>query len=291
MSKRFDATVKGLLDRGPSDWPALAGFPGRHTDVIDADVSTVTAASDKVLRVRDTPYWLMDVNFQTGPDGSLPRRVHLYNALLEDRHELLVRSVVVLLSKRANLATINGVYSRGFANEEPHLVFRYQVIRVWELPVKPLLEGGLGTLPLAPISDVSRSDLPRVIERMKGRLRARGTLAKELWVATYVLMGLCYEQEFVNHLLRGVITMEESTTYQAIIEEGKMQGRQEGAVEEARKMLVLIGAQHLGVPSRSAKAAIDRLDRVEKVEELGGRVLQVLSWEELLGLPQTRRRR
>src|SRR4051794_13258183 len=106
MSKRFDATVKGLLERGPSDWPALAGFAGRQVEVIDADVSTVTAASDKVLRVRDTPPWLMDVNFQTGPDASLPRRVHLYNALLEDRHDLPVRSVVVLLRKQANLATI-----------------------------------------------------------------------------------------------------------------------------------------------------------------------------------------
>src|SRR5947199_5559051 len=139
MSKQFDATVKGLLDRGPSDWPALAGFPGRHADVIDADVSTVTAASDKVLGVRDTPPWLMDVNFQAGPDASVPRRVHLYNGLLDNRHELLVRSVVVLLSQRANLAAINGVYTRGFEGEEPHLVFRYQVIRVWELPVNSLL--------------------------------------------------------------------------------------------------------------------------------------------------------
>jgi hypothetical protein len=46
----------------------------------------------------------MDISFQRGPDASLPRRTHKYNALLEDRHDLLVRSVVVLLTLAANLS-------------------------------------------------------------------------------------------------------------------------------------------------------------------------------------------
>src|SRR5687767_11827001 len=103
MSKPFDATVKGMVEAGPPDWAALVGFPNRQVDVIDADISTFTGASDKVLRVRDTPDWLLDLNFQSGPDGSLPGRVHVYNAVLENRHELLVRSVVILLSRKANL--------------------------------------------------------------------------------------------------------------------------------------------------------------------------------------------
>jgi hypothetical protein len=99
MSKRFDATVKGLLEFGPDDWPALAGYPQRQVEVVDADVSTYTGASDKVLRVHDLfGDWLLDVNFQSGPDASLPGRMHLYNALLEYRHGLPVRSVAVLLA-------------------------------------------------------------------------------------------------------------------------------------------------------------------------------------------------
>ena len=86
MSKYFDATMKGLLECGPADWVALAGFPGRKAEIVDAEVSTVTAATDKVIRVHDPDPWLFDVNFQTGPDASLPRRVHLYNTLLHERH-------------------------------------------------------------------------------------------------------------------------------------------------------------------------------------------------------------
>ena len=41
---------------------------------------------------------------------------------------------------------------------------------MWQLPVGPLLTGGLGTLPLAPVSDVAKDDLPRVIRQMQQRL-------------------------------------------------------------------------------------------------------------------------
>src|SRR5947199_4785337 len=98
MSKPFDATPKGLLEIGPADWPAFVGVSARAVEVMDADVSTVTAATDKVLLVRtDDGDFIQHFDFQSGPDASVPWRTHGYNALLEDRHELPVDSVVVLL--------------------------------------------------------------------------------------------------------------------------------------------------------------------------------------------------
>src|SRR5262245_31103549 len=78
MPMPYDATLKDLLERGPADWVALAGHPGCVADLIDADVSTVTAASDKVIRVQAAPDWLLDLNFQRGPDTTVPQRMHLY---------------------------------------------------------------------------------------------------------------------------------------------------------------------------------------------------------------------
>ncbi len=296
MSKRFDAAVKGMLEYGPSDWPALAGFPGRKAKVTDADVSTVSAASDKVLRVRGKPDWLMDINFQAGPDASVPQRVHLYNTLLVDRHGLLVRSLVVLLAPRANLTDINGVYVQQFEGEEPHLTFRYRVIRVWQLPAAQLLAGGLGTFPLAPVSDVTERDLPRVIRQMKARLDAEPRPdAKELWTATYLLMGLRYEQLLVDRLLREVVSMEESVTYQAILQEGfakgRAEGRQEGALQESRKNLLLVGTKRLGAPGAETAAALEGIADLGRLEGLIARALEVSSWEELLESPGRFRRR
>jgi predicted transposase YdaD len=293
MSKPFDATLKGMLEWSPTDWPALAGHPATTAEVIDADISTFSGASDKVLRVRGTPDWLLDVNFQSGPDASIPGRAHLYNAMLAARHGLLVRSLVVLLAPQANLTGIDGRYVQGFPGEEPHVVFRYRVVRVWELPVEPLLQGGWSTLPLAPLSAVREADLPAVIERMRRRIRGPSAppQAGDLWTATWVLMGLRYEQELVERLLRGVIAMEESVTYQAIIRKGRDQGRAEGKAEEARKSLFLVGRQLLGEPAADVTAAIQAIDDVERLEQLVVRALQVKTWDELFDRPRKRARR
>ena len=66
-------TLKAMLEVGPADWLALAGHPGLTAGVIDADVSAVSAASDKVVKAVGRSPWLFDLNFQTGPDTSPPR--------------------------------------------------------------------------------------------------------------------------------------------------------------------------------------------------------------------------
>ena len=87
MSKPFDATPKGLVEIRPPDWPAFLGVVARAVEVVDADVSTVTAAADKVLLVRtDEGDRIQHLDFQSGPDASVPRRTHGYNALLEDNY-------------------------------------------------------------------------------------------------------------------------------------------------------------------------------------------------------------
>src|SRR5437763_129011 len=114
MSKPFDATLKDLLELSPADWLLLTGTPRRRVSLIDADISTISGAADKVILVRDKPNWLLHVDFQAGPDTTLPRRAHLYNAVLEHRHDLLVRSLVVLLRPAAELANVNGVFESRF---------------------------------------------------------------------------------------------------------------------------------------------------------------------------------
>src|SRR5437773_673031 len=151
-----------------------------------------------------------------------------------DTHELPVESVVILLRPEANLSAMNGVYERSLPGAAAtYLNFRYRVIRLWELPVETVLKAGISVLPLAPISAVRQNELPAVIERMKQRLDAEADPATvaELWTATKVLLGLRYAAEFVEQLLQGVRAMKESTTYQAI----KDEGREEGRLEEVRE--------------------------------------------------------
>ncbi len=53
MATPFDSATKHLVEAYPQDWLALAGIRCGRIDVVDADVSSVTASADKVLRVTD----------------------------------------------------------------------------------------------------------------------------------------------------------------------------------------------------------------------------------------------
>jgi predicted transposase YdaD len=285
VEKKFDVTLKSLLEDSPQDWPALAGVHEPKVAVIDADVSTISGAADKVLRLHGPPPSLMHFEFQASPDASLPRRTNVYNAALEDRHDLPVGSVVVLLRPEANLRIINGVYQRQLPEAaEPYRVFRYQVIRVWELSVQSLLGGGLGRLALAPVSAVSEQELPGILREMKSKVaqvRDRGRLGR-WWTAVYVLMGMRYQDALVEQLLQGVLGMEESTTYQAIIRKGAAQG----ALEEARKLLLQLGEDHFGAAASAAvQARVEAIQDLPHLEQLARRVYQSQSWEELLPAP------
>jgi predicted transposase YdaD len=298
MSKRFDATPKGLLEIHPVDWPAFLGVVARTVEVVDADVSTVTAATDKVLLVRaDEGDRIQHFDFQSGPDASVPRRTHAYSALLEERHGLPVDSVVVLLRPEANLRAINVVYRQRLpGSRRPYLHFRYRMIRVWELPTETVLRAGISVLPLAPISAVGQNELPAVIAQMKRRLEAETDprVAAELWTATKVLLGLRYQAAFVERLLQGIRAIKESTTYQAILEEGRQEGRQEERPAEARRVLLRVGEDRFGTgPTAEQRAVIQAITDPDRLEELVIRAGHVASWAELLksvaGSPATRR--
>ncbi|HZV06485.1 MAG TPA: hypothetical protein VE999_15500 [Gemmataceae bacterium] len=286
MSASYDPTLKTLVEVSPADWLSLLGLPRKRVTVEDTDLATVVSgAVDKVLRVRARLEYLLHLDFQSGHDSAiLPRRLRLYNGVLDYRHDRLVLSVAVLLRPEADSPQLTGLFERGFPGQESLTLLRYRVLRVWQLPVDQLLSGGLGTLPLAPISDVGVSQLPDVIHRMKERLsrERRRQHVENLWAATYLLLGLRYSDAFADMLFREVLGMEESTTYQAILRKGRL--------AEARRFLFLIGEDKLGPPSEAARAAVNAVEDAEQLEELGKRVSRVDSWEELLATSSRRRR-
>src|SRR5260370_38667317 len=156
----FAPTLKTLVEIGPADWTVFAGQPAAPTRVLDADIATVSGATDKVLRVEARPPYLLHLEFVVGHDAAdLPAALNKRNILLDDRHGLPVRTVVVLLRPTADSPALTGLRQRGFPEEVPYNVFGYRVIRVWQVPPDQLLAGGRGTLPLAPISAVTAGEL------------------------------------------------------------------------------------------------------------------------------------
>jgi predicted transposase YdaD len=292
MAQLFDATLKQLVEDYPDDWLAQLGMPPvGPVEVINADLSTVTAMADRIFHLRDPAPWLLHLELQASRDPFLARRVLQYNVLVHHRHGLLVHSVVVLLRPEADAMDLTGAVNYQAPYDGTKLEFRFDVLRLWLRPVDPILVGGLGTLPLAPLGDVAREALPGVIRRMEERLtrEAGPAEAASLWTATYILMGLRYSPEVVSHLLQGVRAMKESATYQAILAEGRAEGR----AEEAKRLLLHLGGKRFGPPSAQTRAALEGIDSVERLEQLTEYLLEVSGWDELLatGRPARRSRR
>jgi len=297
MPGPIDDALKQLTELSPHDWVVRGGWPDAPATLIDADIATISGAADKAIRVSGKPDWLLAVDFQSGHDtlAKLPDLL-LYNSALFKRHGLMVRSLLVLLHRGADSPGLTGYYERGFPGELFEAALRYRTVRVWKVPARDWLSGGLGLVPLAPLGAVRQADLPAVVAQMKERFdRETPRLAAELWSAAYILMGLRYQDALIETLLRGVTMLEESVTYQAIIRKGEAKGKAEGKAEEARRVLLLQGRSRFGKPSAKVAAALDALNDVGQLEELAVRLLQVRSWEELLGLNgstrRTRRRR
>ncbi len=236
----------------------------------------MTAAADKVLWVEDRDPSILHLEFQASHDATLGSRVLHYNVLLGVRHSVPVRSLVILLRPEADGRDLTGQLCWNLPSGRRYLQFEYEPIRLWQLPPEALLEGGLGTLPLVPLTKVSRPELPGLIQQMIERIdrEAEPPAAKSLWTATYVLMGLEYDREFTKHLLRGVRSMKESVTYQAILEEGR--------AEEAQRSVLLLGTSLLGKPSPKVRRTLARVTDLDVLEALLLRVVKVSSWTDLL---------
>ena len=68
--------------------------------------------------------------------------------------------------------------------------------------------------------------------------------------------------------------MEDSDTYQAILDRGR--------VDEARRIVLRQGSIRFGEPGPAVLAALEAIRASERLEALADRVLTATSWEDLL---------
>ena len=277
----FDATMKDLIESDPVAWSALGSDrPARRVTVEDGDVSSVSAAADKVLRVEDDAgVWLHDLEPESGHAGEAPDKLFLYSTLLAHRHKLPVCSTLLLLRPEANATAATGELRRFRPGEtEPYLTFRYRVVRVWEEPMDRFLNGPMGTLPLAVLTDEAKTDLEGTMKRIGERLRgvANSAVVERLEVGTFILLGMRHTKERIAELRKGIamVDLRESSFYQLIHEEGELAA--------ARRMILSIGRRKFGAIPPEIATTLGNITEQAKLEELADRLIDVSSWKDLL---------
>jgi hypothetical protein len=287
---RFDVSTKELVWDDPTAWLERFGIgPHGPIDVIDSDITTLTASADKVLKVGGPDPFLVDLEPHSYHDTNLTRTLWYRQVALDYRHGLPVLTILVLLCKEANSPSLTGTYDRLLPDGWQTNRYNYRVVRLWQEDPDAYLTAGVGLVPLAPLTDVAEPDLPGIVRRMADRINGESrSRAAKLWTATYLLMGLRCSDELVHQLLEGVQTMRESTTYQAILREGRQEGRQEGVIEGRiageQRMLLRQGTKRFGEPNATTVAAIEAIQDIDRLEVLGERILDpdLQNWDGLL---------
>jgi hypothetical protein len=279
----FDATLKDLFSQGAEDFAGVFGLPRIQPAVaLNVDLSTISAATDVALGFGAPLQEVADLNFQSGPDPSLEARCHLYSAALHSRFAVPVRSVIVLLRPKAVGGPLSGkmTYSAGLSGVE----FRYEVVRLWEQPAEPFLQGGAGLLPLAtlcklPAGRPVAAGLRDIVQEIERRLVSECDHAKanRLMTAAFILTGLRIQRDAADSVFEGVTLMHDSSTYQMILDEG--------AVREDQRILLRLGQKRLGPPDSETAQAIKALKDLDRLERWTDAILTVASWPELLSTP------
>jgi predicted transposase YdaD len=80
--------------------------------------------------------------------------------------------------------------------------------------------------------------------------------------------------------------MKESSTYQAILAEGRTEGRTEGRIEALKKTLLRQGGQRFrSPPDESMQAGLQAITDESRLERMTERLLTVSSWQDLMQTP------
>jgi predicted transposase YdaD len=290
---RFDVSTKELIWDGPAACLERFGVgPLGPVEVIDSDITALTAAADKVIRVAGPEPYLVDLEPQSSHDTDLIVNLWFRQAALYRRHRLPVLTVLVLLRREANSPSIDGKFEIQMPDGWQTNRYNYRVVRLWMESPEDYLTAAVNLVPLAPLTDVTESALPDLVRRMAERINAEpGPRAATLWTAAYLLMGLSYAKEIVSQLLEGVANMQESTTYQALLKQGRdeglIEGRNEGRVREAQRILVRQGTKRFGESDGAVLAAIEAIEDIQQLEILSERILDpdVRDWKSLLSEP------
>ena len=283
MAKEFDATLNQLIDVRPADWVALlcerVGIPFAPFEMLDTDLAT-TLQADKVFRINGERPSLIHLELESGSRLGIPAELLRYNVHVHGMYGMDVDTVILLLRPKANPSDMTGEYVRNGGDGRRSLWFRYTVLRLWEEPMNPLLEGGLGTLPLALLTNEAAADMGVAFQRFTTRLasesgeRTKETLAR----AALGLMHLRMTADEIQRLYEGVtMKVEDTLFYQLLAADaekiGMAKGRVEGRVEAEAETILRLGTKRFGAPPADIETAIQEIRDSERLDRIIDRIL------------------
>lgn len=298
MPKQFDATLNSMIDLRASQWAdcfaRITGSPPGECSSLDTDLAT-TLQADRIFKISGEHEYLIHLELQANPRLGVPAELMRYNIFIDHQHALPVETVLILLRKKAQASDITGEFIRSSVTGRMISRFHYHVERVWTRPISFWLDQGVGLAPLALLTDQAAVNLPRAVDRLEGCLKDHQTddsTKFSLLSSSYILCGLRYQpQEVADSYRRFAMLLEDSTTYQEILqkglEKGLEKGREKGIADgiimgQARLLLQLAVEKFGSTASETERIFLDSISDPVSVEHARISLSKAQSWQECL---------
>ncbi len=226
----FDSTCRRLAEIFPQDFASwLLGRTIDLTELSPTELSLEPIRADSVILLQGDDA-ILHIEFQTDPKINIPLRLADYRLRLHRKFsEKTIHQVVIYLRETASERVFQNTF------EIAGMYAEFEVIRIWEVPAEELLAYP-GLLPFAALG---RSD--DTVKTLRTAVSEIANIASEpeqheAIAATYVLAGLRLDVDIISRVIRRDV-MQESVTYQAILEEGREEGREEAQRSIALQLL------------------------------------------------------
>ena len=105
--------------------------------------------------------------------------------------------------------------------------------------------------------------------------------AVRLMTAAFILAEMRIEKDELANIFDGVKIMHESTAYDMILDEGRIEGR----IEEGIRVLLRLGRKKFGPPDTAMEAALSAIQDIDRLEHMLDALDTAKSWGELLSTP------
>src|SRR5260370_5179058 len=243
MPGPYDNATKRLLREKPQHFVSWLVPEGIFKSNLSVELKSRNIYADGLfaITVNEQPA-LLHTEFQTSKDGLMGERLLEYSVAASSENNWLPVYTYVIYLRRDGDVPKSPLIRRLPSGEEVHR-FYYQVIEVAKISAKQLLQRGLlGLLPLLPLTDGGTE--PEVMQEMVTTLRVAREV--ELLALAYTLGGLVpgnedYDAWFKRSFAMLEDILEESWTYQELIQKGLEKGREEERqqrVQEQRETLL-----------------------------------------------------
>ncbi len=220
---------------------------------------------------------LVNFEFQSYADSTMPQRMWAYNALATFSYNLPTYSFAIYLRK---CAVPEEFFEWTFPTSVVVHRFTYTVIKLWEIPVEVLKRTELiGIFPLMVLGKDGKR--PEVVEEVITTLEVvEENKGKELLSLTYIIASLVFDSPTERRWLKRRFKVLQDAlrgtwAYQEIMQEGWEEGMQKGMAEGMQKGMaegmqkgIVEGRAEGRAEGRTEGRAEERLQRVKDQRQL-----------------------